>query len=204
MRTALVALLAFTFTVGLGGCHDAGVDSHANTDVGGASDTVGDHTGDRDVDGGGGPARCRVEQPEPYLDSPYPSIHGTAGNNERIPCDGPEVAPAPGWHSLEDRIIFNMMTSGTDRLYAVTARTSGCKLWYLDLDDGEAHCLPQEDPELLSFGVLGSSPELDDEGNIYVSDGWGEQPDGVVSYAHDGSLRWRRTFEELRPAPAEG
>ena len=159
---------------------------------------------DSQVDGDATPTytKCLVDQPEPYLDSPYPGIHGNAGNSERIPCDGPEKAPEQGWHALRDHMIFNPATVGLDRVYAVVAHTSECQLWYVDLDDGEEHCLPRN-PEVLSFGVLGGSPELDQDGNVYVTDGWDSEPDAMLSFAPGGELRWRRTFEGLRASEPE-
>lgn len=142
---------------------------------------------------------CRVEQPVPYFDGSYVGIHGNAGNNEQIPCNGPQTAPQAGWHALQGSLIFNPSTVSDDRIYSVITRTDGCKLWVIDIESGDEDCLPKEDPENLSFGVLGSSPELDEQENVYVTDGWGSHPDGMVSYTRDGDLRWRTSFQGLRP-----
>ncbi|NOZ02521.1 MAG: hypothetical protein GXP54_11605 [Deltaproteobacteria bacterium] len=179
-----------TLTVVLASCSGNGSGA---TDAG-----VTDDNGARTDSGNGVPQKCVVDQPFPYLDSPYPGIHGNMGNNERIACEGPVTAPTPGWSRLVDRMIFNPMTVGTDRIYAVVIRTQGCKLWTVSLVDGEEACFPKGDPEMLSMGVLGSSPELDQDGNVYVTDGWMDRPDGVFSFDHDGNLRWHRTFEGLR------
>lgn len=141
---------------------------------------------------------CRVDQPTPYMDAPYVGIHGNAGNNERIPCAGPETTPQKGWHSLQGYLIFNPITTSNDSIYAVVTRTSGCKLWRIDIESGKEFCLPKENVEALSFGVLGSSPELDEEENVYVTDGWGTTPDSMVSYTKSGDLRWRTSFAGIR------
>jgi len=146
---------------------------------------------------------CHPKQEPPYLASPYPSIHGNAGNNETIPCSGPETAPKPGWQALDGKIIFNPITAGLGRLYAVVTTLEGCRLWYIDLKDGSEHCLTQQNPDALSFGVLGSSPELDDKGNVYVTDGWEDVPDSIVSFTRDGALRWKASFKGLRAKEPE-
>lgn len=79
-----------------------------------------------------------------------------------------------------------MAAVSKSRVYAVVTRYSGCKLWYVNIDDGSEHYLTK-DPEILSPGVLGSSPELDNEENIYVADGFNEKPDGVYSFDKMGT-----------------
>ncbi|NOZ84883.1 MAG: hypothetical protein GXP49_01205 [Deltaproteobacteria bacterium] len=150
------------------------------------------------ADDSGKQCECLSRHPGPYGNDPYPGLHGNNGNNERIDCDGPVIPPAKGWHALSGKIIFNPMTAGKDRLYAVVGTLSGCRLYAIDMKDGAVHCLTEKDPDILSFGVLGSSPEIDGNGNVYVTDGWQDKPDGMVSFTPAGDLRWRTSFQGLR------
>ncbi len=141
---------------------------------------------------------CSVKQPFPYFNSPYPGIHGNSLNNERINCSIPESAPVQGWTALKGMMIFNPITVGKEYLYVPVIRFKGCKLWKVSLKDGSASCFYRGDPELLSVGVVGSSPEIDNDGNIYVADGWMKKPDGVYSFDENGNLRWHISFKGLR------
>jgi hypothetical protein len=109
---------------------DAGTDAtvvDARADAAVQDATTGDALG---PDSG---PRCQVQQLDPYMNSPYPGLHATASNAERIPCSGPLTAPTPGWSVLPDRLVFNPVTVATHHLYAIAARTSGCKLYEVTL-----------------------------------------------------------------------
>ena len=144
--------------------------------------------------------RCEVDQPFPYFDSPYPGLHGNAGNNERVPCPGPLQPPTPGWSALEGYIVFNPVTVSDRGVYAIVTHTTDCRLRFIPFDgDGTDQCLlSAAERRKLSFGALGSAPELDEAGNIYLTDGWQNHPDQIVSYTSTGTLRWRKTFTSIR------
>ena len=152
-----------------------------------------------------GEAGCRFAQPFPYpTGSTYTGMHGNRENSERVPCSGP-LFVRRGWSALEGHLIFQPISVAADgrRLYAVATHSEGCKLFAVDLENGAHECLPDEDPDNLTLGVLTSSPEVDEEGFVYVTDGYGAHPDCVVSYAPDGALRWRAPFTGIRAEEPE-
>jgi outer membrane protein assembly factor BamB len=137
---------------------------------------------------------CRADLPFPYAhDTPWVGIHGNRQNNNTVACDGPPLADL-GWTALAGLAIFQPISVGPGGkvVYAIAARTEGCQLYAIDTSSG-APLWCQGD---FSLGVSAGSPGVDEDGNIYVTDGYTEAA-AVVSLTSAGVVRWRTPIEEL-------
>ncbi len=150
----------------------------------------GDETGD---------PPCTLSQPAPYPSgSPYVGLHGNRENNNRIRCRA-ATANEPGWEALAGHLIFQPISIGPagDTIYANAARIEGCKLFAVDVASGDVRWCVEE----LTVGAMAGTPEVDRDGNLYVTDGYrlGEPGEGaaMISFTADGEERWRTSLEDL-------
>lgn len=139
------------------------------------------------------PSTCTVDQPSPYADGTYVGLHGNPSNNNFIPCPGPSaVEPVGGL--LGGYLVFQPVTLSADgtTLYATAARTEGCSLFAVDVSSQDLRWCADG----LTLGVSAATPEVDMDGNLYVTDGWIDES-WMISYTPEGQERWRTSLEGL-------
>lgn len=137
-------------------------------------------------------------QPFPYPpSSTYTGMHGNRANSERVYCQGP-LNVQKGWSALENHMIFQPVCFSADgkSLYAVATKTEDCKLLAVDVETGDSRCLEGEN-DGLTLGVAACGPEVDQDGYVYITDGWGTPgaedavKPVVICYHPEGGIRWR-------------
>ena len=144
---------------------------------------------------------CHEPSVFPYADdASYRGLHGNRENNNRVPCEGP-AAVEPGWHALQGLLIFQPITLGPGghTLYATASRTEGCQLYAVDTRTGQTLWCRDG----FSLGLSAGTPEVDEDGNLYLTDGW-RDGSWVISLTPEGAERWRTSLEGLGgsgPAP---
>ncbi len=144
------------------------------------------------------PVTCAQEaQPFPYPSSgTYVGLHGNRQNNNMVKCTGASTYEQ-SWQALTQHLVFQPVTLSPDgdAIYAVAARTEGCQLFSLDSSTGETLWCK----EGFQLGVSAGSPEVDEDGNIYITSGgiYGDPQGGAVmfSFTRDGVQRWESSLE---------
>jgi hypothetical protein len=199
-RGLALGWLGAWFAVAASGTAGCGGDPGA-TDTDPDSDSDGDTDEDTDTSGDGGVEQvCGPPLPFPYpAGSPYAGLHGNRENNNRVACAGAE-SYEDAWSHLEGYLIFQPITVGADghTVYAIAARTEGCQLYAFDSeapgDPGLGWCAGG-----FTLGVSASAPEVDEDGNVYVTDGYlVDEPNGaarVVSFDSSGARRWEAPID---------
>ena len=144
---------------------------------------------------------CHGTQPFPYpAADTYVGLHADRENNNVVACDGP-AAVVEEWAALADTMIFQpiALSPSGDALYATASKTDGCKVFAVDTATGATRWCRDD----FTLGVSGSSPEVDLDGNVYVTDGFDEETGGsaLASITAGGELRWRTSLEGLAGSP---
>jgi hypothetical protein len=179
------------------GSQDAGsgTDSAVPDAPGSGGSVVGSDGSQGDAADGAGPAgACHLAQPPPYPPkSTYVGTHGNRENNGRIGCAGPAKAER-AWAAAPQHLIFQPISVSHDAttIYATAAKTSGCQLLAIDMQTGaQVWC-----KDGFTLGVSASTPEVDADGNLYVTDGW-TTDSYMMSLTSKGEVRWKTSLEGL-------
>ncbi len=133
---------------------------------------------------------CAPERPHPYAaTTPYAGIHGDAANSDVIDCTlGADYAER--WHALTGHGLAQPNTFSADgqTIYVTATHPApdGCRLFALDRETGMVRWCHTLDP-----AVVESAVEVDADGHLYVT-----ASGTVLSYRHDGTLRWRTELDD--------
>jgi hypothetical protein len=122
--------------------------------------------------------------PSQYAQTSWPAIHRDSRNSNYLPFTTASTLKLK-WHALEDEysaVVTPVVTGPEGNIYFTTGK---------DASYGNLHAFDREGNELwrsyyLDIGALGSSPLIDQEGDLYLAD-----TDEFFGFHPDGSLKWK-------------
>jgi len=131
----------------------------------------------------------------PYADTSWSAVHADGRNSDAVPFRG-AIEFSEAWSALEDHSIAYAATIGPNGLlYVTSAKGIGTSSLSALRKDGSIawEAEPFYDYDDLDPSALGSSPVIDRDGDLYLSDS-----NQVWAYHGDGTVKW------VSPLPREG